>query len=114
MKAKFDFKRECDKLLKDTLGSSFNKCYEKGQKDKDIMNFKNDVNNRICRIIVSFYRINGLLSICNDKKYIDYFSSSNIAWFLNKLKEYTLFYRVKSAYKCIERKIWRLENINYI
>ena len=114
LKNKFDFEKECDKLLKDTLGSSFNKCYQKGQKDIDINNFINDVNKRICRIIISFYRINGLLSICHDKKYIDYFSSSNIARFLNKLKEYTLPDRIKSAYKCIERNIWKFDNIKNI
>jgi len=110
-KTKFDFKKECDKLLKDTLGSSFNKCYQKGPKDIDVINFKNDIDNRISRIISSFYRIYGLLSICQDKKYLEYFSSSNIAWFMNKFKEYTLHYRIKSAYKCIERNIWKFDNI---
>ena len=111
VKTKFDYKKECDKLLKDTLGSSFNKYYEKGHKNDNIMKFKNDVNNRICRIIASFYRINGLLSICNDKKYIEYFSSYNIAWFLNKIKEYCLDYRIKSAFIWIERNICKFENL---
>lgn len=110
-KTKFDFKKECDKLLKDTLGSSFNKCYQKDQKFRDTINFKNDIDNRICRIIASFYRIYGLLSICHDKEYLEYFSSSNIAWLLNKFKEYTLHYRIKSAFKCIERNIWKFDNI---
>ena len=110
-KTKFDFKKEFDKLLKDTLGSSFNKCYVKRPKDLDIINFKNDIDNRICRIISSFYRIYGLLSICHDKKYLEHFSSTNIAYLLNKFKEYTLNYRIKSAYKCIERNIWKFDNI---
>ena len=110
-RTEFDFKKECDKLLKDTLGSSFNKYYEKGQKDEEIMNFKKDIDNRVARIIASFYRINGLLSICNDKKYIEYFSRSNIAWFLNQIKEYTSEYRVKSAYRCIKWNIDKFENL---
>ena len=113
-KTPFNYKKECDKLLKDTLGSSFNKCYKKGQSDKDIINFRNDIINRITRIIISFYRINGLLSILpisQNNKYINYFSPSSIARFLNKLKEYILFYRVKSAFKCIERNIWKFDNI---
>ena len=113
-KTEFDFEKECDILLKDTLGSSFNKYYGKGQKENDLMNFKKDINERICRIIISFYRINGLLSICNDKKYINYFSPDNIARFLNKVKEYTLDYRVKSAYRCIERNIYKFSNLGTI
>ena len=100
-----------NKLLKDTLGSLFNKYYEKGQKDDAIMNFTKDINNRVSRIIASFYRINGLLSICKDKKYIEYFSPHNIAWFLNQIKEYTLDFRVKSAYRTIERNIYKFENL---
>ena len=110
-KIEFNFEKESDKLLKDTLGSSFNKCYEKGQKDEHIKKFQDDIANRICRIIGSFYRIHGLLSICEDKKYIDYFSKDNIAYFINKFKEYTSYYTVKSAFKCTERNIWRFDNI---
>ena len=110
-KIEFNFEKESDKLLKDTLGSSFNKCYEKGQKDEHIKKFQDDIANRICRIIGSFYRIHGLLSICEDKKYIDYFSKDNIVYFINKFKEYTSYYTVKSAFKCTERNIWRFDNI---
>ena len=110
-KIEFNFEKEIDKLIKDILGSSFNKCYGKNQKDKYIEKFKNDIMNKICAIISSFYRIHGLLSICNDKKYIEYFSPSNIVYLINRFKEYIFDYRIEATFKCTKRYIWRLSNI---
>ena len=110
-KIEFNFEEESDKLLKDILGSSFNKCYEKNQLDEYIEKFKNDITNKICSIILSFYRIHGLLSICNDKKYIKYFSPSNIVYFINKFKEYISDYTIRATFNCTKRNIWRLSNI---
>ena len=110
IKTEFNFDKEFNKLLKDTLGSSFTKCYEKGQNEQSILNFQKDILNRICRIVASFYRIHGLLSICKDEKYIKYFSPSKISWYINKFKEYISYHTVKSAFKCVERNIWRFDN----
>ena len=110
-KIEFNFEKEIDKLIKDILGSSFNKCYGKNQKDEYIEKFKNDIMNKICAIISSFYRIHGLLSICNDKKYIEYFSPSNIVYLINRFKEYIFDYRIEATFKCTKRYIWRLSNI---
>ena len=81
------------------------------QLDEYIEKFKNDITNKICSVILSFYRIHGLLSICNDKKYIKYFSPSNIVYFINKFKEYISDYTIKATFNCTKRNIWRLSNI---
>lgn len=66
----FNLNVEKDKLLKDLLGSSFTKAVgSSNNREAFYESFKNEYENRLTRIIDSFYRIIGLLEIANAKSY---------------------------------------------
>lgn len=98
----FDLDKEADKLLKDLLGSSFTKTVElKKDKREDFYNeFKYQYESRLTRIVVSFYRIIGLLHILDNDSYKG-FNEEFINRFISKAKYYLYEPTVRAAYDVI-------------
>ncbi len=98
----FDLNKEADKLLKDLLGSSFTKTVElKKNNREDFYNeFKYQYESRLTRIVVSFYRILGLLHVI-DKDSYNGFNEEFINRFIYKAKYYLYEPTVRSAYDVI-------------
>ena len=84
----FNLNVEKDKLLKDLLGSSFTKAIgSSNNREAFFESFKNEYENRLTRIIDSFYRIIGLLEIVNAKSYKG-INKAFVKRFLEKAKYY--------------------------
>ena len=98
----FDLDKEADKLLKDLLGSSFTKTIElKKEKREDFYNeFKYQYESRLTRIVISFYRIIGLLHILDNDSYKG-FNEEFVNRFIFKAKYYLYEPTVRAAYDVI-------------
>ena len=106
----FDIKKEEGKLLLDIIGSSFTKAIERvGTKAKREEFFEAYSENFITRLVkyaLSFYRINGLLSILDDKKYSEYFSVGKLKEFLYRAESYVAKSAVLTAYDAFQRRLY--------
>lgn len=102
----FDLNKEADKLLKDLLGSSFTKAIAQtvinGSRKEFYESFKDEYENRLTRIAVSFYRIIGLLHILEKDSYKG-FDVSFIKRFIEKSKYYLYEPMVRSSYDVVRR-----------
>lgn len=107
--AKFDFEKEKRKLLLDLIGSSFTKAVEEVGINANKLVFYNSFNNffltRITKFVACFYRIQGLLSILNDKKYSKYFIEAQLHSYLKEIKPYLESDKIICAYDDICKKL---------
>lgn len=107
IKTDFNLKYEADKLLKDLLGSSFTKTMEAnidGTRESFYHTFKATFEDRLTRIVDSFYRINGLLTILGKDSYKD-FDLNFIKRFTKKAKYYLYEPMVRASYDVIRNTI---------
>lgn len=102
----FDLNKEANKLLKDLLGSSFTKAITKttmnGKREEFYASFKDEYENRLTRIVVSFYRVVGLLSILEKDSYKG-FDLSFIKRFVEKGKYYLYEPMVRASYDVVRK-----------
>lgn len=112
-KAKTDFvlEKEADKLLKDLLGSSFTKTIESNvdeTRESFYQTFKTIYEDRLTRIVDSFYRIVGLLKILDKDSYKG-FETNFIKRFTKKAKYYLYEPMVRASYDVIRNTITKHE-----
>ena len=91
-KTAFNFVKERGKLLRDLIGSSFTKAVEEVGMDAKCEDFykayQSKFEERLTKFVCSFFRIQALLKMLGDKKYLADFSCANLAYFVKLCKEY--------------------------
>lgn len=104
-----NLKKEEEKLLLDIIGSSFVKAVEAvgidANKEDFFKAYSENFINRLVKYAASFYRVNGLLSIIGDNKYLSLFSFGNLKAFLHYAENYVQQDAVVPAYKSIQQKL---------
>ena len=103
----FNIEKESDKLLEDLLGSSFTKAIESGfekKREEFYESFKQKYENRLTRIIVSFYRIIGLLNIANVSSYKG-LDENFIKRFINTAKYYLYEPMVRASFDVVRNTL---------
>ena len=111
IKTDFILESEANKLLKDLLGSSFTKTMESnidGTRESFYQTFKITFETRLTRIVDSFYRIVGLLTILGKDSYKG-FNINFIKRFTKKAKYYLYEPTVRAAYDVIRNTIAKHE-----
>lgn len=99
----FNLDVESDKLLKDLLGSSFTKAMDSSNsRETFYRSFKKEYENRLTRIIVSFYRIIGLLAIANANSYKG-INESFVKRFIEKTKYYLYEPKIRASFDVFGR-----------
>lgn len=121
-KTKFKIEYEEKKLLQDLVGSSFTKSINKNLEyflDLENLNTKEFVNNfqyefakRLGKYIMSYYRIHGLLSCLNDKKYIKIFTIKRLKNFILRASEYNKKWIIRHSFSTFKRDLKM--NKNYL
>ena len=86
----FDFAKEKNKLLLDLIGASFTKAVGKVGINAEKEDFYNVYTQffltRLTKFVAGFYRIQGLLSILQEKKYSAYFTESELQFYLKEIQ----------------------------
>lgn len=86
----FKYDQECNKLLRDIIGSSCTKTIEKIGFTLDYSllttSFINIINRRLTMYVASYFRVIGLLQILEDNKYKDLFTELSLVNFVNKIQ----------------------------
>ena len=107
--AEFDFAKEKNKLLLDLIGASFTKAVGKVGINAEKEDFYNVYTQffltRLTKFVAGFYRIQGLLSILQEKKYSAYFTESELQFYLKEIQPYLEREKVICAYDDICRKL---------
>ncbi len=105
----FNIAKEEEKLLLDLIGSSFTKAVDvvgiDAKKEEFFKEYKDRFINRLVKYVASFYRINGLLSIVEDEKYIKDFSFVRLKTFLHEAENYIQKNEVMSAFCSFQWKL---------
>lgn len=105
----FDMKREEGKLLLDLIGSSFTKAVEavgiEAETETFFTVYREKFSDRLVKYAASYYRINGLLSIVKDGKYLPLFSLDNLSPFLHDAQLYIQREAVISAFDSLQSKL---------
>ncbi len=122
---KFDFEKELEKLKSDLIGSTITKAFDK-LRNIDYFNFdfKNIkiitskffyfYNMRFSLIVRNLYRINGLLEILDDKKYMSYFSIKEIKKIIFDINNQINKFNVHISIYSLLNKLKILKNYTYI
>ena len=99
----FDYDKETEKALKDLIGSSFIKAYNeltKESRSEFSRLFIKHYDYRLSRIIVSYYRIMGLLQILKTNEY-NQFSQINLENLIRKANQFKEITMIESSYDSI-------------
>lgn len=96
-KKDFNYKQEMDKQMKDIIGSSMTKAFERtnlSQEDLDgekkiISIYQQELRKRLSHFVRSYYRIMGLLNIAGDTKYKTLFSEDSLKYFCRTIMDYS-------------------------
>ena len=109
-KQSFNMQKEEEKFLLDLIGSSFTKAIEvvgiNARKQEFFKAYQEYFTNRLVKYVTSFYRINGLLSIINDNKYIDLFANQHLQAFVHNAVSYMQEDAVSLAFASLQRKLF--------
>ena len=107
--AEFDFEKEKEKLLLDLIGSSFTKAVAEvgidAPEEDFCCSYKKFFLSRLTKFVASFYRIQGLLSIIKDEKYLEYFTDNELFSYLKSMQAYLEAEKIVCAYDDIRRKL---------
>jgi uncharacterized protein (TIGR00725 family) len=97
----FDYRAEEEKLLKDTLGSSFTKAVSEKKvtsRESFYLSFRSHFEDRLTRIIDSYYRVIGLLRVLGDEKYSRFLNEEALANLARKSKPFLERSLAQAAY----------------
>ena len=107
--------KEEKKLLQDLIGSSFTKAIE--MQIDDFLNFESEDANwwiknykyefckRLSKYIMSYFRINGLLTILNSQKYLKIFTITRLKEFLSSSEKYFANNTIKHSFLTLKRNL---------
>lgn len=106
---RFDYEKEKEKLLVDLMGYAFTRAVAKvgiGAKGEEFCFwYDRYFSARLTKVIANFYRIQGLLSMLNESKYIDYFSQRAIGAYIKEVENYSERGQVFCAYEDFCKKL---------
>lgn len=89
----FSVEKEENKLLSDFIGASFTKAIEdvglRASETEFVGSYQMRFISRLVKYVVSFYRINGLLSAIGAHEYLKYFHEYRLKNFIHKALKYT-------------------------
>lgn len=106
----FDMQKEEEKLLLDLIGSSFTKAIDavgiNAKKQEFFKSYQENFTNRLVKYVASFYRINGLLSIIDDSKYLTLFNLQHLQEFVHKAALYMQEDAVVLAFDGLQKQLY--------